>query len=215
MANSIQNLLLQAQTAIDNALTDDEVKGFLSVFGYDDAALNAGKALLDEASQLNLQQLKEYGDQYTATQEFNAKWGTAKADYTRLTKIARVAVKNDAAAYQKLGLSGPRRQSFSGLSAQMDPFYTNALADPSILAALGHFGITAEKLNTGKANYDAAKAASVTQQNEKGEAQQATLVRDQAVDALEDWLSDFIAIARIALEEKPQLSEKLGISIRS
>jgi len=215
MANSIQNLLLQAQTAIDNALTDDEVKGFLSVFGYDDTVLNAGKALLDEAGRLNQQQLKEYGDQYSATQEFTAKWETAKSDYTRFTKIARVAVKNDPAAYQKLGLSGTRRQSFSGLSAQMDQFYTNALADPAILSALGRFGVTQDKLSSGKQNSDAAKAASVAQQNEKGEAQQATLARDKAVDALEDWLSDFTAIARIALEEKPQLLEKLGILERS
>ncbi len=215
MANSIQNLLMQAQTAIDNALTDDEVKGFLSVFGYDDTVLNAGKALLDEANQLNQQQLKEYGDQYSATQEFTAKWETAKSDYTRFIKIARVAVKKDPAAYQKLGLSGPRRQSFSSLSAQMDKFYTNALADPAILSALGRFGVTQDKLTSGKQNYDAAKAASVTQQNEKGEAQQATLARDKAVDALEDWLSDFTAIARIALEEKPQLLEKLGILERS
>lgn len=131
MANSIQNLLIQAQTAIENALTDDEVKGFLGVFGYDETSLNVGKTLLDEAAQLNQQQLKEYGDQYSATQEFTAKWQTAKTDYTRLTNIARVAVKNDA-AYQKLGLSGPRKQSFSGLSAQMDKFYTNAF---------GRFGI--------------------------------------------------------------------------
>ena len=215
MANSIQNLLIQAQTAIDNALTDDEVKGFLGVFGYDETSLNAGKTLLDEASQLNQQQLKEYGDQYSATQEFTAKWETAKSDYTRFTKIARVAVKNDPAAYQKLGLSGPRKQSFSGLSSQIEQFYTNALADPSILAAFGRFGVTQQKLTSGKQNYDAAKAASVAQQNEKGEAQQATLARDNAVDALDDWLSDFTAIARIALEEKPQLLEKLGILERS
>lgn len=130
MANSIQNLLMQAQTAIDNALTDDEVKGFLSVFGHDDTVLNVGKALFDEASQLNQKQIKEYGDQYSTTQEFTVKWESAKSDYARFIKIARVTVKRDPAAYQKIGLSGARKQSFSGLPAQMDKFYTNALPIP-------------------------------------------------------------------------------------
>jgi hypothetical protein len=44
-----------------------------------------------------------------------------------------------------------------------------------------------------------------------GEAQDATLRRDRAADALQEWYSDFIAIARIALEDNPQYLEMLGI----
>lgn len=47
----------------------------------------------------------------------------------------------------------------------------------------------------------------LAQRTEKGEAQAATKARDEALEALMDWLSDFIAISRIALEDDSQLLE--------
>lgn len=52
--------------------------------------------------------------------------------------------------------------------------------------------------------------ANAVQEKEKGEAQEAKL-RDAALDALDQWMSDFIAIARLALEERPQYLKKLGV----
>ena len=53
------------------------------------------------------------------------------------------------------------------------------------------------------------------QEKEKGEAQAATQKRDAALDAMQDWLSDYLAIAKVALEEEPQLLEGLGMLQRS
>ena len=94
---------------------------------------------------------------------------------------------------------------------QARQFYLNALEDTTVLEKMAGFGITQAKLENGKTLLEQAEAANAAQKKEKGEAQQATQERDQTMDNLEEWLSDFIVIARIALEEKPQLLEKLGI----
>lgn len=49
------------------------------------------------------------------------------------------------------------------------------------------------------------------QEKEKGEAQEATQKRDAAIAALDEWLGDFRVVARIALEDIPQLMEALKL----
>jgi len=50
---------------------------------------------------------------------------------------------------------------------------------------------------------------------ERGESQEATLEKDQAFAQIDDWMSDFFAVDKLALEEKPQLLESLGKLVRS
>jgi hypothetical protein len=57
-------------------------------------------------------------------------------------------------------------------------------------------------------------SAKQAQGTETAEAQAATQTRDTALETLDAWMSDFIAIAKIALEGT-QLSEALGILERS
>ncbi len=129
----------------------------------------------------------------------------------RFVKVARIAFRNDHSLYQKLDLGGMRKISLAGWLAQGKQFYLNALGDAKVLEKMAEYGMTREKIEAGKALLDQTEAANAAQEKEKGEAQQATQERDKAVDELEDWLADFLAIARIALEDKPQLMENLGV----
>lgn len=49
----------------------------------------------------------------------------------------------------------------------------------------------------------------------KGESQDATKLKDSAFGEIDDWMSEFYAVAKIALEDNPQLLESLGKFVRS
>jgi len=67
---SIDSKLLFAQNAIANALGSEEIKSSLTSYGYDDTRLKEGEDLYNKASELQAIQVKEYGEQYSATDAF-------------------------------------------------------------------------------------------------------------------------------------------------
>lgn len=212
---SIDSLLNQAQVAIDNALNNPTILSALSDYGYTAARINQGKKRYNEAAAAQLSQTTEAGEQLSASATVNDARETAKKSYIRFVKIARIAFKRDAGISSQLALSGTRKRTLSGWLAQATQFYKNALANPAILKGFKEFGITEPKLKAGLAELKAVEAANLIQEKEKGDAQAATKQRDVALDELQDWMSDFLGIARIALEEDPQILESLGVMVRS
>jgi hypothetical protein len=212
---TIDEFLTEAQVAIANAQANAEIQEPLAAFGYTPEVIQQGAALYDRAQATVQQQKAEYGDQIGATAALAEAWKTTKATYIPHAQVARVALKNNPGAIAQLALNGRRKQSFSGWLEQANVFYDNALGNPDTIAALAKFGITTEKLQAGKAQVKELEALNAAQEKEKGEAQQATQTRDEALDALDDWLEDFLAIAEVALADKPQLLEALGVKVRS
>ncbi|MGC1309071.1 MAG: hypothetical protein WA885_17740 [Phormidesmis sp.] len=212
---SIDNLLSQAQLAIDNALNNPKVLGYLSDFGYTSARIQQGKKLYNIAAAAQLTQTTEVGEQISTTATLNESWETAKKTYIRFVKVARVAFKRNSGVSTQLDLSGSRKRTLSGWMAQATQFYKNALGNKETLKALAEFGITEQKLGAGLKEIEAIETANLAQEKEKGEAQAATQKRDVALDELQDWLSDYLAIAKVALEADPQLLEGLGVLQRS
>ncbi|MGD1863446.1 MAG: hypothetical protein ACFB0D_02720 [Phormidesmis sp.] len=212
---SIDTFLSGARLAIDNSLNNPQILTAVKDFGYDTKRLNQGKALYNALAAAQLEKSSESGEQISASEAVQAQWETAKKSYLRLVKVARVALKKEGGAISQLALSGKRKESLSGWLSQANQFYQNALSSPAILKALKEFGITDKKLTAGLQEIKAVETANLAQEKEKGEAQAATQKRDAALDAMQDWLSDYRAIAKVALEEEPQLLEGLGVLQRS
>jgi hypothetical protein len=211
MVRSTERLLNDARVMINNALTDPFIQNCLMEYGYTSDRIQAGKVLYEIALTALQKQQAIYGEQISATAALNQDWDKAKASYMRLVKITRVAFKGDVGTATRLGITGKRKDSLAGWLLQAQQFYTNALISPDLLTTLAKYGVTSAKLEAAQAEMYAVEVANQRQEKEKGEAQDATQARKAAIASLNKWLSDFVAIARIALEERPQLLESLGI----
>jgi hypothetical protein len=202
--------LAAAQLAIGNALSDAEIQAPLSTLGYNAARLQAGRALYDNAMALHTAQRAEYGEQMAATVAFRSAWEGVRTAFMRHLKLARLALVQHPEAATALALYDRRQATWVGWAAQARLFYENLLARPDWVAALASYGQTEASLQGGRALLESAEAANQAQEREKGEARNATLERDVALDALDDWMVEFRAVARIAFADDVRQLDKLG-----
>jgi hypothetical protein len=199
------------QLTLTNA-TDPEILEATQNFNYDTERIAEGTVLLQQAQQLNIKQEKEYGEQYSATtvldnaiDEFN------DSTYMPHIRLARKLFASDNGILSMLDVNGRRRWRYEEYISQARTFYYNALSTPQVLSKFSLVNITTETLQAGLdqlANLDLLRAA---QKKESGEAQQATDDRDRAMDEINEWMSLYYTVAKIALADKPQLLEKLGV----
>ena len=209
--SNLPNFLTEAATILANAQEHPEIAAALDAFGYGAAVLQEGQALLDTARSLHDAQIKEYGEQHAATQVFTETVEQADKAYAAHRRLAKIAFKGDAQHNTDLHLNERKPRAFNPWYEQARHFYTALLADAEAQTQLAKFKITLEALQTAQSQVEQALSLKNAQEQEKGEAQEATQKRNAAIEALDEWLADFKVVARIALEDTPQLLEALKL----
>jgi len=211
---SIAQRLASAQIAIEAVLADPVLQEAMAAYGYDATRMLQGQALREQTLGLVQQQRARLGAQLAATDARATAQAQAHAIYMRHVGVARVALRGDRGAAQALDLAA-RKRNKSGWLLQAQQFYTNLLDDSVIVAKLAGFGLTQAQIAAGQQLVAEVAAGDVAQRSRWGLSQETMTKRDAALDALNDWMRDFLAIARIALAEQPQTLEKLGIIVAS
>ena len=212
---SKEDVLYQAGLRINNSLGDEEVKNAVAGYGYSEEKLNEGLNLLNKAGMLYEAQIKEYGDVDGAQEKFKNSREEVYSDYMKMLTIARIAFKNDVQAGATLELTGSRATTLGGWLSQARNFYRSLLSNEEWKAVMAGYGQTAEKLEDALQAVEGVSKAAENVKKEMGDAQNATQERDSQFEKLIEWLSDYEQIAEIALADKPQLLEKIGIVVKS
>ncbi|MFH6983379.1 hypothetical protein [Marinoscillum luteum] len=194
---------------------DAEVAALLDTMGIDTAYIDEGESLYNETMTLVDQQKKEYQEQSLAYDKFYVEKDVAEAIYKRTLKLVKVLSRSDKDLQNRLGLQNGKVYAIEQWIEGAVDFYNRLLNEADFLTNLAKFKVTPEQLNTEKTAIDALKDLRNQAVVEKGKAQEATRLRNEKLDELDDYCTELKAVAEIALEEKPQLLEKLGVVVPS
>lgn len=212
---TVAEFLYQCRLRIKNSIEDQSIQSAVAPMGYTTERLETGDVLLDESEQLCDSFEKEHGEVAQAFANRNKEQEKADKTYRIHLAIAVIVFKNNNAAQAALLLAGRRASTLSGWIRQCNSFYNNLLSNPEWLAQMSTYNIDEEALKAAKQLVaNVANFADVIMR-EKGEAQNATKLRDAKLELLAEWVNDYESIARLALADQPQLLEKLGIVVKS
>ncbi|BDD10094.1 hypothetical protein FUAX_25260 [Fulvitalea axinellae] len=201
--------------ALENVLLQPEIASEMAELGYGPETIAAGKTLLDNTRQAYGHNQTEDNETSAAYEDFlQKKEGLAKT-YRTHRKKAKVVFRKTPLTADRLGITAPIPKSHSKCMENYRKFYIEASADTATQTKLATIKVTADDIAAGITAINEIETARATYLREKGESQQATKAKDQAFSELDDWMTDFFAVARIALEEKPQLLEALSETVPS
>jgi len=198
------------RVALDNAENQTEIATIMAELGYDSTVIGEGKALLEETR--NAYDLNKTEDDETsaAYADFSSKKEQLENTYNIHRKKAKVVFRNDSLTADKLAISGAMPRTYIKWLESAKKFYSVSSTDTDIQSKLARLKISADDLTAANTAISALETARAEYLKEKGESQDATKAKDSAFAKIDDWMSEFYAVARIGLEDNPQLLEALG-----
>ena len=207
--------LEQFRVSLENVENQPEIALAMAEIGYDATVIAEGNTLLTETRQsfdLNKTEDDETSEAYA---EFDMLKGSLEDTYSKHRKKAKIIFRNDIETKDKLVILESLPKAYTNWLEVVRKFYSVALNDAEIQDKLLRLNISLDELTTANSLIADLEAARAEYLREKGESQNATKAKDEAFAKMDNWMSDFYAVAKIALEDKPQLLESLGKFVRS
>jgi ribosomal protein S25 len=216
LRTSIPTFLKNSRMLIFGVRDDAFIKERVLAYNLDDARIQEGVEIFTQAEQAESVKTKEFGEQLEARAQFDMLLAEAEAISGKQVDFLGLAVRDDIEKQNKLFMPAQlRSRKLADWFKYMSEFYNRVLEDEDVVSRVAKYGISKENLEEGRQKIIAAQEAKIKHDRERGEAQDATLLRDTAFEKLFDLVEELSVICKYALEDRPQLLEKLGINILS
>ena len=200
--------------ALENAEEQPGIAAKMAELSYDSEKIAEGKSLLAQTMQVYMKNKTEDVETSEASAKFKTDRELLEKTFRRHRRKARVVFRKDPVMLQRLAIDDDVPGAYAKLMETVSVFYSEA-GKPDVLDKLARLGITGEDISGGM---ELASSVSDDRNNylrEVGESEAATKTKDAAMATMQDWMTEFYAVARIALEDQPQLLEALGRPVKS
>jgi len=214
-SRSLDAFMESRRQLIFNAASDSEIVALLEPYTYTTEKIEQGKNIYNTADSAVEKQKLDYARQFEAKSIFDTAFDEAEETYIELITLVRLALAGDTVKLKVLGLDGKRPQNFGGWLRRVNRFYNNSIDNQELLPLVAEYGVTNEKLIAGRESAKKAETANDEHDKTKGTAQQSTVDRNEAIKVLDEWTHAFKKVCRLALKNRPQLLERLGIVVLS
>jgi len=203
------------RVALENVVSQSEIARIMAEFGYESSLIEEGKNLYSETRQAYDLNVKEDDETSFSYSNFSGKRDLVADTYGLHRKKGKVIFRNDPQTLKKLVLDGTMPTTYVKWLETIKKFYSELLSDNELQTKISRLKVTADDLNAASALISELESARSEYMKEKGESQDATKQKDSTFAKLDDWMSEFYAVARIALEDNLQLLEALGVLVRN
>ncbi|MCK9499523.1 MAG: hypothetical protein WC951_14225 [Bacteroidales bacterium] len=203
------------RVALENVQEQPEIATVMAELGYDSALITEGKQLLEQTRNIFDFNKTEDDETSVAYADFSNRKKDLETIYSLHRKKAKVVFRKDPVTLKQLALDGSLQKSYVKWIETVKKFYSVATTNTEIQGKLARLKITPEDITATNTKVTELEKARAEYLREKGESQDATKAKDAAFAKIDDWMSEFYAVAKIGLEEKPQLLEALGKIVKS
>lgn len=207
--------LERSRVALTNAGSHAEIKPLLASFGMDETKTTEGWSLYEKAKTSWENKQKEDVETKLASNAYHQAYEELEALFKRHRDQAQIFFKKRPDFLILLGVKGPFPTRYNVFFDKTKEFYTAIQAHAEIQEKLTLCQITPEVVTDCLAKHQALLSLRAEYEKEAGESQASTQSKNADLIGLKEWMDNFDTLAKIALYDKSQLLEVLGIFVRS
>jgi hypothetical protein len=207
----VSQLFAEAQRYIDNATAHPEIQKKLNQHGFTPKRFLEGSTSLDTARAMQIEKHQKYSEKHEIASQIKTDFMQSRQNLEDHVAVVKFAFRKAPATLEKFNMRHTSRKIEAWL-LQASEFYRVAAIYSDSLAP---HGLSPEEISQCAATIEALSASRNQRIMKKGDAEEATRLRDQSLKALKLWMRDFRMIAKVALRDSPQLMEALGMVVKT